>query len=387
MTIPYPSSTSSTVTYNDTQTIYFNEYWYESEYLSAGNTIDYYVQSQEPISFAIWDKTFDNFPVSSQGQTGNYDYSFSVQPNEDYQYITYYLHAGDTITYDFTASGLIEFFISDGPQLTKWNNYESSSQFNSYYGSTGDSGSFTAPHSQDWYLVWYNQASSGTAIGINVNGQYTLSSVDMSSANVNFANDVLVPQGTYTVPTSGTYYFFIYFDPTVSPAEKTDISFTIVYNKNLTSNDKWSQNSPLLTFLVIIVVIFLIVAIVQRRNAKSYEKTRKEQEATTGISSTTTPQSTITTTVTPQPSATVTNTAPFPSSTSSTSSSKKHCHVCGSVFFDTDVYCVSCGTKLIGRDYGVPTKTTPTGSKNCAVCGTFLESASRFCPDCGTQIK
>ena len=44
-TVPYPASTTQDVKYNDTKTINYNEYWYESEYLSAGNTIDYYVQA------------------------------------------------------------------------------------------------------------------------------------------------------------------------------------------------------------------------------------------------------------------------------------------------------------------------------------------------------
>ena len=61
--------------------------------------------------------------------------------------------------------------------------------------------------------------------------------------------------------------------------------------------------------------------------------------------------------------------------------------VCGNAYFETDVYCPTCGTKLMGRDYGVPTQTTPFGSQNCAVCGTYLPPNAKFCPDCGTQVK
>ena len=378
--VPYPASSSQTVTYNDTKTINFNEYWYESEYLSAGNTIDYQAQGQEPISFAIWDQSFDKFPVSNTGgNTGSATYSFNVNTNEDYQYVTYYLYQGDTLNYNFTLNGDIEFFIADGPNLQRWNNYESAQLIDDSVGSSAKASSFTAPHSQDWYLVWYNSATTGSPVTVSVGIQYSISSIDMSNANVHVLNTYTVTPATFTVPTSGTYYFFIYFDPTTSAAEKTDISFTVVYHKNLTSNDNWKQSSPLITFFVIIIIILLVVAIVQRNNAKKYEKQRKEQETTAQTPSTTSQTAQIS-----SPSG-----QSVSSMTTSTSGStgKKRCQVCGTAYFDTDVYCTSCGTKLIGRDYGVPTKTTPSGSSNCSVCGTHLDPNSRFCPDCGTQVK
>ena len=394
MAMPYPGSTQETITYNDTQTIYFNEYWYESDYLSAGNTIDYYVQSkQSPISFAIWDKTFENFGTTPNSKIGSYSYDFTVAPNEDYQYVTFYLYQGDTITYDFSVTNnqIIEFFISDGKQLQKWNNYESSQQYNTYFGSVGASGSFTASHSEDWYLVWYN---SGTfqSVDISVTGEYSTSSRDMSSASVAFENTEVVNQGTFTVPDSGTWYFFIYFDPSFSPAEYTEISFTIVFNKAINSNDKWKLNSPFLTFLALIIIILLIVAVVQRRNARKYEDQKKTATAT---SSTTTSTGTAqvvspstTSSSTPKPStydAPPSNTTPI--SQTSYSSTKKRCLVCETTYFEGDIYCTSCGTKLIGRDYGVSKTSTPIGSNKCAVCGYNLDPNSKFCRDCGTQVK
>ena len=308
--------------------------------------------------------------------------------------MSFYLYSGDSWNYTFTNSGNLEFFIADGSNMQKWNNYENAKLYNDLPTTTGSSGSFTAPHAQDWYLVWYNSATSGSPVKVDVSVNYKISSIDMSQANVAVLNTQVVNPNTLTVPTSGTYYFFIYFDPALSSANNVDISFTVTYHKNLTSNDSWKQSSPILTFLVIIIVVLLIIAIIQRSNAKKYEKNKKEQEAKGQTQSQTQVQTSVqqpsgSVGAIPRPSATVTNTSPYADSTSppGTDTGKNRCHVCGNAYFETDVYCPNCGTKLIGRDYGVPTKTTPPGSENCAVCGTHLSPGSRFCPDCGTQVK
>ncbi len=392
MAVPYPASTTQDIRYSDTQTINYNEYWYESEYLSAGNTIDYSMQANGPVSFAIADHPFSSFPLTSTRSSGTYSDSFSVGTNEDYQYVTFYLYQGDYMNYTYSTTGNLEFFIADGPNMQKWNNYESATLYKDNPSTSSGSGTFTAPHNQDWYLVWYNSATSGSSITVQMSAQYAISSIDLSQANVHIINTQNVNPATYTVPSSGTYYFFIYFDPALSSAQSVTTSFTVTYHKDLTSNDSWKQTSPLLIFLVIIIIVLLVVAIVQRNNAKKYEKNKKEQEAKGGTQTQTQVTQQVSTggvgTI-PRPSATVTDTSPHSGSTysSDTSTGKNRCHVCGNAYFETDVYCPNCGTKLIGRDYGVPTKSTPSGSQNCAVCGTYLSPGSKFCPDCGTQVR
>lgn len=387
--VPYPASHAQTVTYNDTKTINYNEYWYESEYLSAGNKIDYQVQSQVPISFAISSQAFDQFPVTNTGgNTGSESHSFSVYPNEDYQYVTFYLYQGDTLNYNFTASSQIEFFIADGPNLKLWNNYQSSKLYDDKQVSGFNTGTFSAPYSQDWYLVWYNPLPVGSSIAIDTGIQYSISSVDLSSAPVHDINTYSVSQDTYTVPESGTYYFFIYFDPTTSAAASTDISFTVVYHKDLSTVDNWSQASPLLTFLAVIIIILLIVAIVQRSNAKKYETQKKNQPSQSQTSGSTGGGSSLGSGQVSQTQTVPSTTSGYSSGTTQTAQAgKNRCHVCGNAYFDTDVYCPSCGTKLVGRDYGIPKTSTPAGSQNCSVCGSYLQSGTRFCQECGTQVK
>lgn len=392
MAVPYPASTTQDIRYSDTQTINYNEYWYESEYMSAGNTIDYSMQANGPVSFAIADHPFSGFPITTTRSSGSYSDQFTVNPNQDYQYVTFYLYTNDYLNYTFSSSGNLEFFIADGPNMQSWNNYQSSTLYKDNPSTSSGSGTFTAPHAQDWYLVWYNKASSGSPINVQVSVNYAISSLDLSQANVHVLDTKQVNPGTFTVPTSGTYYFFIYFDPALSSAQSVTTSFTVTYHQNLTSNDAWQQVSPLLIFLVIIIVVLLIIAIVQRSNAKRYEKQKKEQKTNSGSQSQgqTTQQVTVPTGGTGGGglSASTTMVADTsPQATTASSDSKQRCHVCGNAYFPTDVFCPNCGTRLIGRDYGIPTKTTPMGSENCAVCGTHLSPGSKFCPDCGTQVK
>ncbi|MHA1984488.1 MAG: hypothetical protein ACW967_09050, partial [Candidatus Hodarchaeales archaeon] len=98
-TIPYPASSASSdgvVTYRDTQTLYFNEYWFEREELKEGSTINYQqVESNnEPITFLIWNEPFENFPRAGYPFRGNYSETMTVQGDHDYQYLGYFMRPG-----------------------------------------------------------------------------------------------------------------------------------------------------------------------------------------------------------------------------------------------------------------------------------------------------
>ena len=398
MAVPYPTSNSQDITYSSTETINYNEYFYESEYLAKGNTMDYTVQSNGPVSFAIWNQPFSNFPVSTTRHSGTMADSFAVNTGDNYKYESFYLYTGDSVSYNYTIQNYgLDFFIADGPNFQNWNNYQSATLYNqpsSLQNPGNYSGSFIAPHNQDWYLVWYNAGSSGSDASVSVSIAYSISSLDMTQAPVHVIDTTNVPQGTFKAPTAGTYYFFIYFDPSFSPAQSVDTSFKIVYHQELSSNQRWQQQSLILEVLAVIIILLLVIAIVQRINAKKYEKNKKTQTATGQTQGQTQGQTTIQQSVpnVNQPSnvsgSNIDVYSPQNTQNSpSTDSSKKRCHVCGNAYFETDVYCPTCGTKLMGRDYGVPTQTTPFGSQNCAVCGTYLPPNAKFCPDCGTQVK
>lgn len=393
MAVPYPASNSQDITYSSTQTINYNEYFYESEYLAEGNTINYAVQANGPISFAIWNQPFSNFPQSSTRHSGSMSDSFTVATGDNYQYESFYLYTGDSVSYHYSIQNYgLQFFIADGPNLQNWNNYQSATLYNQSNQNPGSySGSFTAPHNQDWYLVWYNQGSGGSTASVSVSINYAISSLDISQASVHVYNTTNVPEATFTAPTAGTYYFFIYFDPSLSPSQSVDTSFNIVYHQNVSSNERWQQQSLILEVLAVIIIILLAVAIIQRINAKKYEKNKKAKAANGQTSGQPTSQQSVPTVSQPvNVSGNTIDVYSAPNAQSSTGSSsgstKNRCHVCGNAYFETDVYCPNCGTKLMGRDYGVPTQTTPLGSQNCAVCGTYLPPQAKFCPDCGTQV-
>jgi len=117
---PFSSADNSGyVTYRSTETIYFNEYWYEYGNIKADNEITYSIQSYSSnITFAIWDNSFENLPRTTKngGDANNIHLT-----NEEYQYYTIYLRPGSSLTYNFNASSSIDFFIADGSDMYEWN--------------------------------------------------------------------------------------------------------------------------------------------------------------------------------------------------------------------------------------------------------------------------
>ena len=76
---------SGTINYRSTETLYFNEYWYEFERVDAGSTMTFTIQSTpDVVSFAIADHPFEDFPLTTK--TGEGNYSIDLQPN----YYEYY---------------------------------------------------------------------------------------------------------------------------------------------------------------------------------------------------------------------------------------------------------------------------------------------------------
>ena len=362
MVIPYPFSNADaqgTITYRDTQTLWYNEYWYEKEHMSAGQSIDYNMQSiPGEVTFLIWDQPFENFP-DTKTLTGSYQESLTVEGDHDYEYLGYFLKTGSQLTYNFniTSGGPIEFFIADANDLNRWNNWETIYTTVSYTGSEGDSGSFDIPYSQDWYLVWYNSGSSPVQLDLNVD--YTaVGAFDFSNADVVVEGVDNVPSSTFVVPSTGDWYFFIYFDPFVNSAESVDITFNVSYNTNVSSNDRWIDLTPVLVFIGIIIVFLLIVAVIQRRSAKK----TAAATATTAV-------------------------APTTPSTTAVPTEAKKCHRCNSFLQAGDIFCNNCGAKITGRDYGVSKVTTPSSEKNCRSCGKPLIPDSRFCKHCGAKIE
>ncbi|MHA1984709.1 MAG: hypothetical protein ACW967_10165, partial [Candidatus Hodarchaeales archaeon] len=199
-----------------------------------------------PITFLIWNEPFENFPRAGDPFRGNYSETMTVQGDHDYQYLGSFMRPGDQMTFDFNviSGDSIEFFIADANDLSRWNNWEDIIPEDSYIGSTGYKGSFTPRYAQDWYMVWYNSGSAPVTLDIDVT--YTVATLDFSQAGIREQNVESVSSGSYTVPESGNWYFFIYFDPFLNPADTVDITFDISFDTQVTSNDRWQDTTPIL---------------------------------------------------------------------------------------------------------------------------------------------
>jgi len=238
------ADTNGYINYRSTETLYFNEYWYEREYIQTGNEITFSVQSsQSPIGFAIWDEPFENLPLTTVSE-GPFSEVLNLAENQ-YEYFSVFLKPGSSITYDFNASLIIDFFIANGNQLYQWNEGYTTS-FYEFETTNASSGTFNVlSEAQDYYLVWYNENTTNA----NVDISYSFSAVnviDLSAADYSVLNTSAVSENSFVVPQSGDWYFFIYFDPLYSPYETTSITFDVTYASGLTSTDRWLDIQPIL---------------------------------------------------------------------------------------------------------------------------------------------
>ena len=368
--IPYPftnASSDGVVNYSDTQTLNFNEYWYEKESMKSGQEIQYQlVDAYSSVTFMIWDEPFENFDTM-QTITGNHSGTLTVQGDHDYQYLGFFLKPGSTLDVNFTTTDSLEFFIADATDLNRWNNWETITPEIYDASTNGEIAHFTIPWAQDWYIVWYNPGSS--SIDVTYDVDYTAVDLpDFHEAYVLFEEVEFVSQDTFTVPNDGTWYFFIYVDPFVNPAESVEITFDVSFHLDETYHqDQWLEIQPILMIIAGLVILLLVIAIIQRVTSK---KTKPEE----------TP---------PAPSATTeTPTSPTPPTKTTIITDKKNkCHRCNYTYKSGEIYCTNCGAKRVGREYGLSTVTTPAKSKNCSSCGTFIKSGSRFCKNCGAKIE
>lgn len=370
--IPFPftnSSSTGIITYSDTQMLYYNEYWFEWEYLPTGRSITYDMEAQTEVTFIIWDQPFDEFFGQPVTISGNYSESMTVEGNHDYEFIGYFLRKGSSLTveYNITSGGSIEFFIADSNDFNRWNNWETITPLFSNSGPYDFSMDIptSIPYTQDWYLVWYNEGDS--PVGIDFNVEYV--AVDMPNFSVAadpegvVLENVLEAEGTFITPNDGDWYFFIYLDPFYNPNTWVDITFNIRYDTGITHDDQWNDFTPILLFFIFIIFMILIIAIIQRHSTRGITA---ETAATAAAAA--------------EPSTTET-TKPV------TPVTGKKCHRCNVPSQPGDVYCANCGAKLSGRDYGVSTITTPATSKKCLSCNNPITSGSRFCKYCGAKIE
>ncbi|MHA1618586.1 MAG: zinc ribbon domain-containing protein [Promethearchaeota archaeon] len=378
--IAYPfSNTSSTgdINYRSTETLYFNEYWYEYEYLEAGSTITYSAgSSSAPISFAIADHSFSDFPTTEI--IGEETYQISLAYN-DFSYTQLFAGSGSTIDYSFSADGAMDFMILDGVEFDNWYNYDTYFAPVEYLNTLGNSGSLSIEGGNiDIYIVAYNP-NPGTTINVDMDIDYILDGVPDLSAALVYNEGVYSTEGTYTVPSDGTYYFFVYFDPLLSPDSATDITFDVTFHTNVESSGQWLEARSTLIWILIIAGVVLIFAV----RARKQQKTNKDADAAkkAATSTATQPAKTVS-------SSTKTTRAPSSSTTSSYGAKLDKCTRCSASLEPGAKFCPKCGKKKEGRTFGsVAPATNAQKRKYCNFCGNPIPSEGGFCERCGTAIQ
>ena len=261
------ADTNGFVNYRSTETLYFNEFWYEYEYIEQGNNITYSIDSSpSDINFAIWNKPFESLPTFTMNisEVG----PITLQNNE-YQYVWMFLRPGSTIDYDFNTSGSVDFFIGDANDLYIWDQGGSPAFYVDESNTLAETGSLPITQARDYYVVWYNDGVSNVDVDFTIYFSPT-GIPDFTAADLHY-NQTTSESGTFNVTTSGNWYFFVYFDPMLSEYESTSITFDVTYDTGKTSADRWLDVQWILIIVLVVVVILLVVALIARRGQKKVE--------------------------------------------------------------------------------------------------------------------
>ena len=243
------------VNYRSTEDLYFNEYWYEYEYVEGGNPISYSVQSlQGTVSFAIWNQPFSS--LTTEPKHGSHVESMIVHDNE-YEYFQIFLRPLSTIAYNFNSSNLLEFLIVDGYNLNRWSQSLSFSYLEYKPSTSGETGSEIVYTAKDYYVVWGNKGATDIDVDFILN--YTATEVIKLDEASFSAEDITSISGIYNVPVgaSGNWYFFIYFDPMLNPNEETTITFDVTYTTGYTPAERWQSIAPILIVILVMIIILL----------------------------------------------------------------------------------------------------------------------------------
>ncbi len=349
------------VNYRSTETLYFNEFWYEYEYIEEGNDITFFVQSSmSVITFAIWDQPFENLPTTTKYL--NVLNSETINPaSSDFYAEWLFLRPGSSITYEFNASDQIDFFIADGFDFYDW-----------YYGGSPSfpvnepnvnqsSGYFPISYANDYYLVWYNDGASSITIDYTIN--YVATEIPDFSGTYETREAVdIVSTDKFEVPNSGNWYFFIYFDPMNSEEETTTITFDVSYDTGVNSRERWLDVQWILIIVLVVVIIILLAAVIARRGQKKLKlQTPTKTEPT-------------------KPS-------PYKTTPPTKEDQVPKCVRCNAELKSDSKFCPNCGGKIEGRQIVVSPITTPATAKVCSLCGSKLTGDENFCKWCGTKIE
>jgi len=353
VTFWYPFSDADengVINYRSTETLYYNEFWYEYENIKAGD-ITFSVQSSpSDITFAISDGPFESLPTTEVEVPVTYS---KILPNNQYWTEWLFLRPGSKIEYEFNASGQIHFFIADGDDFYYW---VPGTFFGGEITTNESSGLQSITSANDYNVVWYNDGGSPITIDYEIN--YTAAGVkDFSSTFKTQEGVDSILQDTFTITHPGNWYFFVYFDPMNSPDYSTTITFDVTYNTGITARDRWLDIQWILWIILGVAVVVIIAAIAARVGQKKLKLKEPKKTPEKG------------------------------SADKKISLTELKCIRCGASLHTDSKFCPKCGGAVEGRQDVSSNVTTPKNAKTCSLCGSKLTGNDKFCKWCGTKIE
>jgi len=374
-------NSGSSVNYRSTETLYYNEYWYEYEYVSKESQITFNIDSKPAkVSFFIYDKYFSSLPTKTEN--GSIQDQISLGPKvgetEHYEYEMLYLNIGSSVSCNFNASNPVDFFIADGTEFNSWYQGYTPTFYRTITNKSNGAVTYPITTTQDYYLVWTNPNT--LTANINYSISYVATNVfDYSGCIFHQEAVNLIPETTVTVPTAGNWYFYVYFDPINSQEESTTVTFDVTYIPSSTAGSNLYTDSNLyyIVPVIVIVAIFLVIIVFAVSRGRAKSRAQREVPVTPAVETPFVPPKPI---VTQAPVGRVTR-------TSQPEVPVNHCYSCGAEMHLGASFCSKCGRKQQGRQEGRPDRITPAQAKNCSLCGSTLEPGTKYCSYCGTPVE
>ncbi|MFX1299039.1 MAG: zinc ribbon domain-containing protein, partial [Promethearchaeota archaeon] len=206
-----------------------------------------------------------------------------------------------------------------------------------------------------------------TDIDVDFTVNFTAANVvnfNKAQFHINNTIDTTLDSTQFIVPSSGDWYFFIYFEPMNAPPPdaSTLIEFSVSYDTGVTYQERWFDVQWILIIILVVVVILIIAAVIARRGQKKLKL--KEP-------------------ITPEQQ----KISPYKTTPTEPVEKEMKCPRCDAPIKADSKFCPKCGGKIEGRQVGVPSISTPADSKTCSLCGSKLTGTEKFCKWCGTQVE
>jgi ribosomal protein L40E len=345
-------------------------------------TFSFSTSDQTNLTAVITNVPFDQ--ISTTSVPGTFSDQFTVGANSNTPE-WFYFNEGSTFSYSFNCTASVDFLILNGENYNSWPSsysyiYENQSMQNATGMTVPSWANGAVPSSDDYYLLWNNQ--NAYSVSVNFTMQYVRADAyTFNGAKFNQASVSSLGQTSVTVPSSGQWYFILYFDPWYNHDSSTDVTYSAVFTPPAGTTVAPPIWAVIIPIVIIALLVIVIVALLVSR-----QRTRQALQANPPPQGAQFPPGTAAPFQAPvqgqQPEA-----AAVPPPPPSESSARTNCVSCGAPLSPGAAFCAVCGKKQEGRQKGKSNVTTPAQSTTCSTCGATLEPGQKFCESCGAKIE